>query len=166
MLKMTQWYLNAVVVVLLVTAAAKLYSATGTAIVLDVPEAPLPLSYRQTLVLVGLLEVAVAGVILFCRGNTVKLVSVAWLGSNFVLYRVASALLTVGRPCPCLGSMTEKLPLKPATIDQILSFVVAYLVLGSTLFLIAEAWNNRRIRGKESLSLTSNLQLGGPPSGG
>jgi hypothetical protein len=89
---------------LLATAAAKLYSATGTAKVLDIEEALLPISIRQALWLVGFIEAAVALYLFFGKSEQIKLVCVAWLGGNFLLYRVAGVLLAVGKPCPCLGS--------------------------------------------------------------
>jgi len=118
------------------TSGAKLYSALGTVKVLEVPEALLPMSIRHALVLIGFIELAVALLLFFCRSETIKLVCIAWLGGNFLLYRVATVLLTVGKPCPCLGSITEKIPLKPATIDHILTGIVMYLIFGSLFFLL------------------------------
>jgi len=130
-------YARSVMPILLITAAAKLYSATGAAKVLDIPDALLPVSIRQALWLVGLIEAAIAGYLILGRTEKIKLVCVAWLGGNFILYRLAAALLAVGKPCPCLGSVTEKLPLPPATIDQLLWLVALYLFCGSMFFLLA-----------------------------
>ena len=134
--KAAKAYVFSVGLILAVTSAAKLYSATGTAKILDVPEGLLPMSVRQALWLVGCIEAAIALLVLIGRNPSIKLVLVAWLGANFVLYRLATVLLTVGKPCPCLGSITEKLPLRPETVDRILGGVVLYLFLGSCLFLM------------------------------
>jgi len=123
-------YARSVMPILLITAAAKLYSATGAAKVLDIPDALLPVSIRQALWLVGLIEAAIAGYLILGRTEKIKLVCVAWLGGNFILYRLAAALLAV-------GSVTEKLPLPPATIDQLLWLVALYLFCGSMFFLLA-----------------------------
>jgi len=56
----SQFYVRSVGWILLLTAAAKLYSTTGTAKVLDIPEALLPMSIRQALWLIGLIEAAIA----------------------------------------------------------------------------------------------------------
>ncbi len=136
-------YLISVAWLLSATAGAKLYSTLGTAKVLDVPEALLPMSIRHALVIIGAIELAIALVVFFGRNETIKLVCVAWLGGNFLLYRVAAVLLTVGKPCPCLGSITEKIPLKPATIDHILTGIVMYLIFGSLFFLLTrKEWDH------------------------
>ncbi len=138
-------YLVSAAWILVATAAAKLYSTLGTAKVLDVPEALLPMSIRHALVVIGAIELAIALLLVFGRNETVKLVCVAWLGGNFLLYRVAAVLLTVGKLCPCLGSITEKIPLKPATIDHILKGIVMYLIFGSLFFLLTrKEWDHSK----------------------
>jgi hypothetical protein len=144
MTRIKRSYMSSVVVILTLTALAKLYSATGLAKVLDLPEALLPLSNRQALLLLGVIELVIVLALLVGRNDAMKLICVAWLSSNFVLYRLASFLLVVGRPCPCLGSITEKLPLNPAVIDRILLCLVIYMLLGSCLFLAALRWGLRR----------------------
>jgi len=129
--------------ILLATSGAKLYSALGIVKVLDIPDALLPMSVRHTLMLVGLIELVISFILFFGRNETVKLLCIAWLGGNFLLYRVATVLLTVGKPCPCLGSITEKIPLKPATIDHILTGIVMYLIFGSLFFLLTRSeWDH------------------------
>jgi len=136
------------------TAFAKFYSAAGTAKVLDIPDGLLPMSNRQTLLFVGSAEFLIAVYLWLGESDLAKLICIVWLGTNFALYRIASILLVVGKPCPCLGSITEKLPLKPALINRILQLVVAYLVFGSLLFLFAR-WRQRasgRLPENEGLS--------------
>ncbi len=141
------------------TSLAKIYSTAGTAKILGLPEALLPATNRQTLWFVGLIELVMVFVLLLCKNETIKLTCIAWLGCNFVLYRLGVMLLTVGKPCPCLGSITEMLPLKPATIDRILSVVVAYLLFGSLLFLLARKRKARsRVpTGTEATAVISNI---------
>jgi hypothetical protein len=114
----------------------KLYSTSGSAKILDLPEALLPMTNRHAMLLTGLLELLTSLGLIFGKQNIPKLISIAWLGSNFVLYRAASLLLVVGKPCPCLGSMTEKIPVSPLLMELVLRSVVIYLILGSFLFLI------------------------------
>lgn len=141
-------YISSVAWVLVFTGLAKLYSATGTAKVLELPEALLPMSNRQMLLFAGLIEIGVAFYARFGKIDLAKLVCIAWLGGNFMLYRIASILFVVGKPCPCLGSITGKLPLKATTIDRILTGIVFYMVLGSLFYLIA-LWNRRASRGAD-----------------
>jgi len=158
MSRLAQKYIYSVAGILILTCAAKLYSTTGGAKVLDLPEALLPMSNRQALWMVGLIELALALVLLIGNNLAVKLVAIAWLGCNFALYRLGSQLLTVGRPCPCLGSITEKLPLKPTTIDHFLTGVVLYLFFGSLFFLL-ELWNRKPSAGsREPPGETAELE--------
>lgn len=120
-----------------ITAGAKLYSATGHARLLDIEEALLPMSIRQALWLIGFIELAIVVVLLVSRSDTIKLVCIAWLAGNFALYRIATLVLAVGKPCPCLGSITERLHLKQATVEHVLVAIVAYMLFGSLFFLIA-----------------------------
>jgi hypothetical protein len=150
-------YLGSVAFLLGLTALAKFYSATGSAKILDLREALLPLTNRQALLLLGLLELVISLGLLFGRNDTMKLISIAWLSSNFVLYRVASFLLVVGRPCPCLGSITEKLPFNPSVIDQILLYLVIYMFMGSLLFLMA--LRRQRLQGSLEQSDLSRVFL-------
>ena len=136
-------YIFSVAWILLATSLAKIYSAGGTARVLDLIDALLPITNRQTLWLVGLIEMAIVFALLLGRNEPVKLTCIAWLGCNFALYRLGVMFLTVNKPCPCLGSITEMLPLKPATIDLILQTVVLYLMFGSLFFLFAGRWKKR-----------------------
>ncbi len=139
-----QVYLRSCGLILLLASVAKLYSTTGNAKVLDIPEALLPMSIRQALWLVGAVELLIALYVWRGRSDFTKLVMIAWLGGNFILYRVAALLLTVGKPCPCLGSITEKIPLKPATIDHCLVGIAVYLFAGSAAFLVTMGKRARR----------------------
>jgi hypothetical protein len=129
-------YLGASRWLLAATSVTKLYSSMGNARVLDIPEALLPMSIRQTLWLVGAIELLIALHLWRGKSDFTKLVMTAWLGGNFILYRVAALLLIVGKPCPCLGSVTEKIPLKPATIDHVLAGIAVYLFAGSVALLV------------------------------
>jgi len=148
-----RFFISSVALVLLVTSLAKLYSATGTAPVLELPEALLPMSNRQMFMCAGLVELITAAYLWLGNSEVIKLVWIAWLGGNFVLYRVASVLFVVGRPCPCLGSMTERIPLKPGTISNILGGIVIYMIFGSCFFLVAH-WNRKKSESANARGVT------------
>jgi len=148
-------YIASIAWLLLLTSCAKFYSATGSAQVLDLPEALLPISNRHALILIGLIE----GITAFYlwRGNStlIKLICIGWLGGNFALYRLASILFVVGKPCPCLGSITERIPLKPATINNLLVGMVFYMLVGSTFFLVSLRNRRRSVEGVAAESVVS-----------
>jgi len=143
MRRITRHYIYSVAWILIATSLAKIYSAGGTAQILDLTDALLPITNRQTIRVIGLIEIAIVFALLLGRNETVKLTCIAWLGCNFALYRLGVMFLTVSRPCPCLGSITEMLPFKPATIDGILQAVVLYLMFGSLFLLFVERWRQR-----------------------
>jgi hypothetical protein len=145
MIKVLRSYTLSVAGVLMLTSLAKIYSSGGSAPLLDLPEAILPMTYRQTLWVVGMIEMAVAFLLLLGSNDRTKLIAIGWLGANFALYRAAVKLLTVGSPCPCLGSITQMLPLSKRTIQGILTGVMVYLICGSVLF-----WVLRSRAGKRS----------------
>ena len=127
---------------LTLTSLAKGYSATGNVKVLGIPEALLPMTIRQALWLVAAIEAVTVLLLLLSRSDCLRLNLILWLAGNFILYRISALLLIAGKPCPCLGSITENLPLKPATIDHILTMIVMYLFFGSLFLLLAQRKQN------------------------
>jgi hypothetical protein len=136
MIVLSKRYIASMGWILVVTGAAKLYSAAGSVKVLDIPEGLFPMSNRQTLLVVGAIELLISLYLLLGKSRCVKLTSIAWLGMNFALYRIASMLLVIGKPCPCLGSITQWLPIKPVVVNYILVSIVIYMIVGSGLFLM------------------------------
>lgn len=134
--RVTQCFIKSAAAMLLSTALAKLYSATGNAKILDITDALLPMSIRQLLCLLGVVELAIVAVLLSRKSEITKLIYVAWLAGNFALYRVGSLFLAVGKPCPCLGSVTEKLHLNQFIVERFLSISVVYLLFGSIFLLV------------------------------
>lgn len=116
------------------TAAAKLVSATSKAAVMHLPDPLLGLSHRQILIAAALIELGIVSA-WFCRmAPWRKHLLLLWLSSSMLIYRVALHFIAPGRPCPCLGSLTEKLPFSPATVNIALGSMVVYWIAGSFLF--------------------------------
>jgi hypothetical protein len=116
---------------LLSTAAAKLISAGGHATILDLPDPLLALPNRQLLVLVALIEVIIGAALLSRLSVQTKYLIVAWLSSNFILYRLGLHMLSPGKPCPCLGTITERLHWNPDQVNTVLWGIALYLLAGS-----------------------------------
>lgn len=126
---------------LLLTAAAKLYSATGSVRILTATDPLLHLSYRPIMVAVGLLEAGIAGYLLKGHNVLAQTWLIFWLSSNFILYRFGNAFLHV-KLCPCLGTLADTLPVTKGQVDGFLMATVLYLFFGSSYFLLCE-WNTR-----------------------
>lgn len=131
-------YLNLAAGLLAIAAGAKLHTATGEARILAQPDPVLMLSHRTVLVAVGVLELAVAAYLFFGRNLRNKHLLVVWLGVSFLAYRLALAWIAPGKPCPCLGTLTERLPLRPDSVDLLLKLVIVYMLSGSLLFLLLD----------------------------
>ena len=124
------------VLLLLFTSAAKLASATGQTPILDLPDPLFGLPNRQLLIAVGVLELAVAVALLSRVAGALKHLLLLWLSTGFLAYRLAHYWINPGKPCPCLGTLTDKLPLSPATLDAALLGLVLFLLIGSLSMLM------------------------------
>lgn len=124
------------VTVLLTTAGAKLISASGSAPILDWPDPLFGLANRQMLLLAAALEVGVVLALAAPMSGKYKHLLVCWLSANFVVYRLALHLVSPGRPCPCLGSLTERLNLGAQATGILLWSIALYLLLGSAGLLV------------------------------
>lgn len=129
--KISNSFLYSAAVILALTALAKLHSAAGIAPVLDRRDPVLMLTHRQVFMLVGLLELAVAAFLFVRRSLRLKLGLTAWLASNFLIYRFALWYLDAPKTCGCLGNITDMLHIAPATAHNLMSAVMAYLLIGS-----------------------------------
>lgn len=124
------WFFKTAAVTLILTALAKLYSSTGAAKVLMVQDQLLHLGYRPLLIAVAVIEIAVALFLLKSRHETRRALALLWLSGNFLFYHFGNTLIGV-RLCPCLGRLTDRLPLPPGLADVLLQFLVIFWFLVS-----------------------------------
>jgi len=118
-------------VLLLLTAAAKLLSASGTMGILDYPDPVFLISYRHELPLVAFIELAVAFGCFFGQKIALRAITVASLSSAFMVYRVAAFMIGPDRVCPCLGTLTQTLHIDPKTANTAMLIILGYLFCGS-----------------------------------
>lgn len=144
---------------LLLTAAAKLYSATGSVRILTATDPLLHATYRTIMIGMGLLEAAIAFYLLKGRSVMLKPYVIFWLSSNFMLYRFANDWLHI-HLCPCLGTVESMLPFSKAQVDFFLMLVVLYMFFGSS-YLLLSAWN-RRLADSQAAASASGNQQGSP----
>lgn len=137
------WFILTAGVILAVTGAAKIWSALGTSKFLAAVDPILGLKFGQLLLAVGLAEIAVALVCCFSRRQTLALGLIAWLATNFLVYRVGLWWMDWKRPCGCLGNLTDALHLSPQAAENIMKVLLAYLLIGSC-GLVIWRWRQRR----------------------
>lgn len=117
-------------------ATAKLWTTATGLRLLEVPDPVLAVENRYVLLAVAGVELLCATTLLFSRHVWFKALVLLWLGTNFVLYRVALWLAGAGTPCPCLGRLGARLGLSSSQTDWLTKAVVVYLlVVGGFIFI-------------------------------
>jgi hypothetical protein len=157
-----QWqraYLNSSAVILLTAATFKVLSLLHQTPFLEQEDSVFFFFTNfQLLCVVILIEVIVAGVILFpnrCRLIT-KLYLVAWLASLFCIYRFGLLLANDPRPCKCFGNLFGWLGLSDEVMRMIVLGALLYLLVPSVICLTFEY--KRRINHTSDFKI-SNAQL-------
>lgn len=92
----------------------------------------LGLSTGLVFAVVGGLELLVGAIVICTRGLTMKAVTVAWLSTCALLYRLVDAVFFHGTSgCPCLGNFGQWLAIPSRTTDLISKTTLAILLLMS-----------------------------------
>jgi len=138
-----KWFLKLSGGALALTGLAKALSAIGPARALDTADPLIGMPFRQLLLLVGLAELFIAFFCLFTDKRRLSLLAVAWISTNFLVYRLGLWFIGWHRPCGCMGSLSDMLHLSPRAADNIMKGVLAYLLIGSYLLLVLQ-WRAAR----------------------
>jgi hypothetical protein len=133
------WFIHSAGVALALTGLAKVWSTLGSVRLLAVADPITGLQFGHLMLAVGLLELVIAGICLFSKAQKLSLALIAWLATNFVVYRLGLWWMGWHKPCGCLGNLTDALHISPATADHIMKGVLAYLLIGS-YWLLWTAW--------------------------
>lgn len=129
--RLTRFFLYSAGILLLLTAAAKLVSSGGAAPLLDMPDPICEIRFRYVFWIVAPVELVVAFVCLSDKPVRLQAGMVAWLATNFLVYRLGPLWIGYHKPCGCLGNITEALGISPATAEGIVKGVLVYLLVGS-----------------------------------
>jgi len=134
--KWPRLYLASIGAALVVVGCAKVYSGSGSARILQQPDPVLLASNRLILLAAALAEFGVVSYLMLGVSTARKFIVVIWLAGLFCVYRIGLWWLAPGAPCPCLGTITERLPLSPSHINFALKCFLAYMLCGSVYFLL------------------------------
>jgi hypothetical protein len=132
---------------LLLTSVAKIISATGGQKILQALDPVTHLYFRHEFIAVGFVEMAIALICFFSNKIVSSTLLMAWLATNFMVYRVGLVILGYHKPCTCLGNFTDRVHIPPETADTLMKIILAYLLLGSyaSLFWL---WRQRKTMAK------------------
>jgi hypothetical protein len=127
------------------SAAFKLISALGTARILAEPDPLFGITNQQLFLLAGLLEASVAAVILANRNLRLRLILLAALSANLLLYRLGVWWLGAPQPCPCLGNAAAWTHADPGTLQFVTKASLVWLIASSygPLLLLTRLRNGR-----------------------
>ena len=123
--------------ILALTGAAKLWSGLGTAKVLAVADPIIGIQFGHLMLVVGITEIVVALICFFSKSHKLALGLVAWLATNFLVYRLGLWWVGYHKPCSCLGNLTDALHISPQIADTAMKIILGYLLLGSYLALFS-----------------------------
>ena len=142
-----KWFVLSSGAILAITGIAKIWSGLGNSKFLAVVDPIIGIKFGFLMLAVGAAEIVVAAVCFFSKRQTLALGLVAWMSTNFVLYRLGLWWMDWKKPCSCLGNLTDALHISPQTADNIMKVLLAYLLIGSYGLLIWQ-WKQNRIYGK------------------
>jgi len=130
-------------ILFLLTAVAKLISATGNKRIFFNLDLVFHISFRHILCIAAAAELAVALICFFSKNQKLQADLIAMLATNFLLYRFGLYWQGYYGICPCWGNFTEVLHIPPQTADTAMKIILAYLLIGSyaTLFWL---WRQRK----------------------
>jgi hypothetical protein len=138
-------FLRSAAALLLLTALAKGFSALGSNTILEKPDPVFWfLRNRELLVLVGLVEMAMAGLLISRIPLKVRRGALLWLCANFVLYRAGLWMTGAPPACKCLGDVAGRLGLSDAQASWIMLGILGYL-LGGAVFFVATSASRRAL---------------------
>ncbi len=145
---MAKCFLRIVAVMLALTAIGKLWTSTGDVRLLFIEDPVFAISTANLLKLVAVLEIGVGFICMF-RPVMHGLISVAWLSTVFLAYRVGLWWIGWKKPCSCLGNLSDAIHVSPQFVDGTMKGVLAFMFIGSVSLLIlnrragsADAKNN------------------------
>jgi hypothetical protein len=141
-------------VVLAITGIAKIWSGLDNSKFLALVDPIIGIKFRQLILAVGLAEIVIALVCFFSKRQMLAIGLVAWMSTNFVVYRLGLWWMDWKKPCSCLGNLTDALGIAPQTADNIMKVVLAYLLIGSYGLLI---WQWRKCRVAAATATNSNV---------
>ena len=140
--------------ILMAAAVERFLVVAGNAQVLDLPEPVMGIPLRYSVLLVGALELAVALICLFGRQTGLQLGWLAWLATNYFVYRIGLLAMGYHWQGTCIGSLTDPLHLARGTVGMIVSFLPVYLLLGSYAALGQLWWAGRRAKAAKFLKMS------------
>lgn len=117
--------------ILLAASLIRFAIASGSSQALALPDPMIGISLRYAILVVGGLELVVALICLFGKRTGLQLGWLAWLATNYAIYRVGLLAMHYHPQATCIGSFTDPLHLSDGITGLIMGFMPFYLLAGS-----------------------------------
>jgi hypothetical protein len=94
--------------------------------------------------MIGLIELGVVAMIVRSRSVETRLILIAALATNFLLYRVGLWWMGVGKPCSCFGNAAAWTHIAPSTLERLATMGLVWLLATSylPLLLLLPRWRS------------------------
>ena len=115
---------------------------------LNAPDPLLGFSNRTVLLLAGTLHLAFSGWLFATRDSINRVIIALWVALNYFLYRVAMFWI-VGMKAPFAMEEFSGWRLggvRPETVDLCWKLFIAYLVVGSSVFVLLKLWQLKQLK--------------------
>lgn len=123
--------------ILITTALLKVLTLSQSLPSIRVPDPLLGIfSVRTVLGIAVILELLVAGMIIFYRTTFSSVLWLSWLCVMFAVYRHGSAQLGNSGACLCLGDPLTWLKVERSALDQLARALLMYMSLGCALLIL------------------------------
>ncbi len=150
LIKCVYGFVGSVALLLAATASAKVISAFGSSVILELNDPVIGIPNQYLLQGAAAIELVLICLIVFARQNTTKLLAIAWLATALCVYRLGLSFAG-GARCPCLGTIGDNLHISESTLDGVMIYVLVYMFLGSVVLLFLSYRYTPTLRTKLSL---------------
>ena len=135
-IKLIRLFIYSAGAILLAAALDRFFIAMGDTQFLALPEPILGIPLRFALLVVGGLELLVALICLFGRQTSLQLGWLAWLATNYLIYRIGLVAMHCQSQASCISGLGNPLQLTRGTMGGMTAAVPLYLLLGSFTALV------------------------------
>jgi predicted RNA-binding Zn-ribbon protein involved in translation (DUF1610 family) len=138
--------------ILLVAALTRFFIAFSNAQVLSLPEPMIGIPLRDAVLLVGLMELAVALLCLFGKRIGLQVGCVAWLAVTYAVYRIGAIAMGGHHQATAIGSLTNPLQLSRGFAGMMVGLAPVCLLMGgsaSTVWLLLRGRSTSRRKEQE-----------------
>jgi hypothetical protein len=136
-----RFFLRFAGILLILTAAAKVFSSFGTLHLLDLPDPVLTIRLRYVLWFASVLEFAVGYYCVFHYNLRLQCCIIALLAASFGVYRIGLLWLGI-HYCKCFGTVPEIFHISPIVANLVSLGILIYLLLVG-LIGVCYTWKSR-----------------------